>query len=263
MTIRMVVLLACVTFAVLPLLASEPDSVRQTPRGGVVIHANVDSAIVMIDGNRVGLTPLTVDSLTEGVHYVTILHPDVQSWFTGSLRDTLLVRPDTLLVARYDLRHRYFISSEPDGADVYAADSLFGKTPLMLPEMSATLLASLRLRKEGFAEGRPERAAGSPFVLSASLQPEWLPERLNDHALMKLEKGTDNTPLYITGAATILSGTAAAYLKTKADNRYGQYLSTNDPKILSQTRSLDTAAAVALVATQVSVALFAFFLLNE
>jgi hypothetical protein len=201
--------------------------------------------------------------MAEGPHSVTVLHPDIESWFTGSVRDTLLVRADTTLVIRYTLESRYFVSSEPDGAGVYAGDSLIGQTPLVLQEMSASLLASLRLRKEGFAEGHPAHASERPFLLNASLQPEWLPERLHDHALLKLENGPNTTPLYIAGAATVLSGTAAAYLKIQADNRYQRYLATNDPAILSKTRSLDTAAAAALIATQVSVALLAYFLLNE
>jgi hypothetical protein len=264
MTTRVTVLLALAAAALCPsAMALEVDSLHHTPTGRLLIQATVDSAVVLIDGERLGVTPFAIDSLPEGQHRVTVLHPDLESWFTGSITETVVVRSDTTMVIRYDPKSRYFISSEPDGAGVYAGDSLLGTTPIVLQGVGSEELRSLRLRKEGYADGNPVSMSDSPFLLNASLQPEWLPERLHDHALLKFDSGPSTTPLYIAGAATVISGTAAAYLKIRADKRYEQYLSTNDPAILSQTQSLDTAAAVALVATQVSVALLAYFLLNE
>ncbi len=264
MTTRVTVLLGLAAAALCPsAMALEADSVHHIPTGTLLIQATIDSAVVLIDGERAGVTPLTIDSISEGQHRVTVLHPDIESWLTGSVTDTVVVRADTMMVIRYDPQSRYFVSSEPDGAGVYAGDSLIGRTPLVLQDVGSQEVLSLRLRKEGYAEGNPVSVSDSPFLLNTSLQPEWLPERLHDHALLKLDTGPSTTPLYIAGAATVISGTAAAYLKIRADRRYEQYLSTNDPAILSQTQSLDTAAAVALIATQVSVALLAYFLLNE
>jgi hypothetical protein len=69
--------------------------------------------------------------------------------------------------------------------------------------------------------------------------------------------------LYISGATTIIAGAASAYFKVKADNTYSQYVRSGDPNQLSEVNRLDTAAGIALVATQISLGLFAYFMLSE
>jgi len=70
-------------------------------------------------------------------------------------------------------------------------------------------------------------------------------------------------PIYLTGAATVLAGAAAAYLKIQADKRNTEYLQNPTPSLRSETQRLDTASALCLTASQVGFGLLAYFLLTE
>ena len=69
--------------------------------------------------------------------------------------------------------------------------------------------------------------------------------------------------LYLSGGAAVLSGVAAAYFKIRADNRYNDFLVSNDALLRSESKNLDTTAALFLVATQVGLALFIYYLMSE
>lgn len=69
--------------------------------------------------------------------------------------------------------------------------------------------------------------------------------------------------LYLTGATAIISGATAAYFKIKADDRYQAYQLRGEQALLSETNRLDAVSAVALIATQVSLGLFTYFILSE
>lgn len=69
--------------------------------------------------------------------------------------------------------------------------------------------------------------------------------------------------LYLSGAATVVSGITAAYLKTRANDRQVLYSSTNDPGLLAERNRLDNWSAVALVVTEIAFGLFTYFLLSE
>jgi hypothetical protein len=224
---------------------------------GVIIEANIDSAVVVIDSAVVGTTPARIDSLRPGVHHIIILDPDIAAWPGEGMRDSIIVRPDTVLTYRYDLRKRYFVTSDPGGADVFFRDSLYGKTPLFLPSVSRDWLSLVRIRKEGYPEVHPVRTGSG--ILTARFREEWEPESSTEPLMSE----QSSAPLYLSGAATIISGTAAAYFKIKADNRYQQYLATNNPAFLSETHSIDSGAAVAIVLTQISVIMLVYFLLKE
>jgi hypothetical protein len=70
-------------------------------------------------------------------------------------------------------------------------------------------------------------------------------------------------PLFVTGGTALISGIAAASWKVRADEVYAAYRTTPDPSARERTRRLDTSAAVALAAMQVSIGLFMYFLLSE
>ncbi len=228
-------------------------------RHGVILEANVDSAVVVVDGTMVGFAPVRLDSLVPGIHHVAILDPDVATWPGESIRDSIIVRADTLLTYRYELRKRFFVTSDPGGAEVFVNDSLYGRTPLLLPYINKDGLAFMRVRKEGYEEIKPIPEASG--ILTARFREEWQPEHNAEFPLLVPEQSS--TPLYLAGASTVLSGAAAAYLKIKADNRYQQFLATKNPALLSETHSIDRSAAVAIVVTQLSVVLFVYFLLKE
>lgn len=243
-------------------LAGEPpqDSTTTQPLASLSIQSIPDSAHVMLDGHGIGTTPLTCDSITPGTHILLLQHPDVESWLTDPTVDTVKLEPGENKTLRYTLRSRYLITSSPFAADVVVGDSSIGTTPLVTSmELNQR---SIMLRRPGY-EPSTFRISDDHNV-SISLKKLWDKEGVDETYFKELNgRGEKPISLYIAGAATVVSGVAAAYFKVKADGRYQQYLNTGDRALLSQTNDLDTAAGIAIAATQVGLGLFTYFLFSQ
>jgi hypothetical protein len=239
-------------------------TVSNNTKTPVTIRTDVDSALVIIDSVQVGLTPLTIDTLSRGIHSITLHHPDLENWLTGSISDSFVVVNGESITLRYSFTRRFLVTSNPFGADVFLSDSLIGTTPLILNTNALITPSTLRLQKSGFEPSVVEMSENKRSVLAANLKKIWQ-SGANEESIFREPhtKGSSNVRLYLTGATTILSGVAAAYFKVKADDRYSSYIQGRDPILLDETNRLDTAAAVALVATQVSFVLFTYFILSD
>ena len=64
------------------------------------------------------------------------------------------------------------------------------------------------------------------------------------------------------GSAVAL-GTAAAYFKIKADNRYKKYIETRDRKYLDETDKLDLYSGLAFGALQINFGLLIYYFITE
>jgi hypothetical protein len=217
---------------------------------------------VLADGKHIGRTPVSIDSLSPGTHILTLQDPDAESWLTEPIRDTVRILEGEHKVLRYNFSPRYFITSTPFGAQVLVGDSVVGTTPIITsPSIS---LESMTLRKPGYEPTSIHLADYEGGVVSIPLKKVWQNDENGESYFKDYDgRGPKSAGLYITGAATVLTGVAAAYLKIKADDRYQQYLGTNNSSLLSQTNRLDTAAAIAIVATQIGLGLFTYFLFTQ
>lgn len=240
--------------------AQTVDTIRTT----LTITSNIDSAWVFIDTVLVGRTPFTSDTLTAGLYRIRVLHPDIEDWLTGGIEDTLFLDAGQHRDVHYELNAAVIIHSVPFGADVLVGDSVVGQTPFLLTLDSVASAETVTLQKAGFEPASVAILNGGRHALSIDLKRLWEKDLVPD-PIFKDGGGTkdDNIRLYVAGAATVLSGAAAASFKIRADNRYAMYQKTGDPSLLSETRRLDTAAAVALVATQLGLGLFTYFILSE
>ncbi len=212
-----------------------------------------------MDGAFVGFAPITIDSIVPGIHILSVQYPDAESWSTESDSDSLNLTAGEHKTLRYTLHRRYTITSSPFGAEVVLGDSVIGTTPMMAaPELAEQ---SLVLRKPGYESSSIQLSGNS--IVSVPLKSIWQNDA-NGDSYFKDPDGTGkkHIGLYVSGAATIISGVAAAYLKTRADNSYQRYLSTGERHLLSDTRHLDTAAGIAIVATQIGLGLFTYFILT-
>jgi hypothetical protein len=250
-TIALVLLLAAQA------AATPPDSLR----GVLVVTADVESAVVSVNGLPAGQTPLIIGDLPPGPYAVDISCPSSESWFLAGTRDTVqLVAGDTTRVSAH-LQHHFQVMTEPAGLPVYAGDSLAGVTPLLLPSGSDQVLREMTLRPPGASPVLllPPRGTG---LLRLTL-PLSLPEP--GGRVLNIAERERGIPLQLvaTGGAALLSGVAAATWKVRADGVYAEYRLNRDPAARERTRRLDTSAAVALVAMQVSLGLFVYFLLSE
>jgi hypothetical protein len=244
---------------------SNADSLVGIHSQPVTILSNIDSSIVIIDGERVGVTPLTLEKLTLGPHRLTLQNPDINSWLASGVTDTFRVMPGVPLTLRYKIEPRYIITSSPFDAEVVIGDSVIGKTPLAVnSEFLSYQSKSPSIRKLGYEPATLDLSSSRRGILSVSLKQIW--QNDNDHeGIFRPNNGASSHTLRLTlsAASTVLSGAAAAYFKIKADDRYQSYRDTGDPALLSQTHRLDTGAGIALLAAQISLGLFTYFVLSN
>ncbi len=245
--------------------ASGTDSSHSSVRTGLTILTNIDSALVTVDGVRAGFTPLTIDSLGTGKHFLRLQQPDLLNWFATDITDTIQSPPPgESRILHYTFERRAFIISQPFGALVYLGDSLCGTTPLLMARERAPGRSMISVRKAGYDTVTADLMKADRGVISLLLSPQWQRESSNGLVLDESESSSSKSfRLYVTGASAVLSGIAAAYLKVKADDRFLDYTNTGDPSLLSQTHRLDTASGIALGITQVCFGIFTYFLLSE
>jgi hypothetical protein len=244
---------------------SGSDSSHSSVHPGLTIQANIDSALVTVDGVRVGFTPLTVDSLGAGKHILRLQQPDLLNWFATDITDTIQSPPaGESRILHYTFDRRAFIISQPFGAEVYLGDSLCGTTPLLMARQQLPTHPIISVRKVGYDTVTADLMNANRGVISLLLSPRWQRETGNGLVLDESESSSSKSfRLYVTGASAVLSGIAAAYLKVKADDRFLDYTNTGDPSLLAQTHRLDTASGIALGITQVCFGIFTYFLLSE
>ena len=241
------------------------DSLEDRHSPAITILSNIDSCLVIVDGERTGVTPLTLEHLARGQHRLTLYHPDISNWLAGSISDTFRVTPGVPLTLRYRLEPRYFIATSPFDAEVVIGDSVVGKTPVALgSEFFSNELKPPLVRKSGYEPVPLDLSNARRGILAVNLKRTWQNDA-DQNGIFRQNNGQSSHTLRLTlsAASTVLSGAAAAYLKIKADKRYQAYGDTGDPELLSQTRRLDRGAAIALLATQISLALFTYFVLSN
>jgi hypothetical protein len=227
----------------------------------LIVTADIESAFVAVDGRPAGRTPVVMDAMPPGRCIVEVTSPSPESWYLTGIRDTVtLAAGDTARVAAR-LQNHVQLLTDPAGIPVYAGDSLAGFTPLLLPGGESLVLQEMTLRPPGASPVRLLHARGAG-VLQISLQ---LPLPAPESRVMSISDQERGIPLrlLVTGGTALLSGVAAAAWKVRADEVYGGYRLSRDPAAREQTRRLDTSAAVALAAMQVSLGLFVYFLLSE
>jgi hypothetical protein len=241
--------------------ASETDSTDiAPPHHTLTIQSTPESAYVLVDGKHVGYTPISLDSLGPGTHILTLQHPDIENWLTEPTTDTVRIAEGEHKTLRYNLSTHYFITSTPFGAEVVLGDSIIGITPCLtsMDIGEQTLL----LRKPGYEPSTVHTYGAS--TIATPLTKLSLNDGNAETYFKESDEGSHKTlALYGAGAATVLSGVVAAYLKIKADNRYEQYLLTGESRDLSQTRLLDTSAGIAIIVTQVGLGLFTYILFSK
>lgn len=249
------------------MLATAVQTFAQTPAdttatgtsaAAVKIDSDPPGAIVWLDGDSVGITPLTLNSVQPGRHHLRLLAPDLANWLNDPVDDTIEVATSGVRSLRYQLPSRALILTSPPEAQVFVNDTLVGTTPIVLEKTPSRFT----LRKPGYADTTLDGTQTGRGRVSVRLQRTWT--QSEEASIFKdSEERTSPLRLYLTGATTVIAGAVSAYYKVKADNLYSRYAQTGDPAQLAEVNRLDTAAGVALALTQVSLGLFTYFLLSE
>lgn len=179
--------------------------------------------------------------------------------------------PDSTLVGA---PARLVISADVDSSTVFIDGVNAGVTPFALDTVSAgihMLVVVSRNPGSWFAKVDSLAVVLAPgetrhlkfsVVSPLRLEPAVLPAV---SPLLQSNSGKNGRTiaLYTSGGVAVVAGIAAAYFKITADHRNEAYLTSGDPALLDERRRLDTAAGIALAATQIGFAVFSYLLLAE
>ncbi len=270
MTLRAAVLLSSLTTIITYTATGEipaqagPDSGSVTGLCRLLVTSGSDTTCVVVDSIIAGQTPLLLDSLSPGLHTLRVFRQEDAGWPGGAAADTIVLTGGESREVDLPLPRAWWIRTRPFGAQVYAGDSLLGTTPfLVMPDLPSNRLPII-LRKQGFDSVLIAPRGGTAGSMVFNLKPVWGSDWSGDSLFAVAGAGNSKmTRAYVTGALTILAGTAAAYFKIRADDRYQSYVQTGNPSFLSETHRFDTAAGVFLGLTQVGIAVFMYLLFSD
>jgi hypothetical protein len=226
----------------------------------LTIAADIDGALVVMDGAVAGRTPLTMNDVAPGMHQIRVLHPDLESWVSPVITDSIQVADGEVRNLNYRFSRSMFVMTQPSGAEVLLGNSIAGTTPLVIEARNGDSL--MQVRMHGFRTVAIDPTQAERGVIRIQL----------DRSMTGIEEGTDvvattegrsSLPLFLSGASSIIAGGFSAYFKVQADRVYNEYLLTGDPVKLAETRKLDSVAGIALGASQVYFALFSYLLLSQ
>jgi hypothetical protein len=264
MSARVPIMAALLCLSTLAFAREEPqDSARGVP-ATLRIRTNVDSAYVHLDGIRIGRTPLAIDTVQAGVHFLRILPPDSASWLFDGISDTLHLRAGERKELAYVLSYRLLINSLPSGASVYCRDSALGTTPLLLKLEQALRSPTLVIRKAGYEEVTLSTSA----VRGGSVIVPLVQAQGSAGNLVRALKGDEGAhrswlPVYVSGGGALLAGGLAAAWKIAAEEKDIAYRASGDPSLARQRNHLDRASALATAAMEICVVYFIYRLLSE
>jgi len=227
----------------------------------LTVESEPPGARIYIDSAFVGVTPLSLDSLG-GTTVLQILGGDPESWLSGLKLDTLELGPGQDTTVVYHLNSRFYLNTVPSGASLFVNDSLAGTTPLVFADTLLHKSSMLALRKDGYQEAHlgPEALQSGSLILPLTLLPGATglqrpsPLSVPDHNHLRL---------HLSGYSTLLFGLMTAYLKSRADDANDAFLRTQDPAYLARRDRLDHQAAYSIIATEIALGLFIYFLLLE
>ncbi len=241
-----------------PAQAITPDSLHAV----LLINTSPESAWVLLDTAVAGRTPCSLTVPAPARYHIRIQSPDVTNWLSGSIDDTLEVRPGQTVRRTFVLETWTLVVTSPMGADILARDSLLGTTPFIVKPGMFSPETPLTFRLAGYAPATATLSLAENGILRIPLERSSEQEVTFDQNAAA-GAGPSHLRLYLTGGGAILAGAAAAYFKVKADDANNEFLATGDPAFSSDRDRFDTTSGVFLAVTQISLGLFLAFLMSE
>ena len=207
------------------------------------VTSNAPGASIWVDGSWLGHVGQSPFSVPVGTRNVVVRPLGEEVWSVDPLRFTL--EPDTGRVALdAQFAYHYHIQSIPSGASVFLGQQNLGATPIV--HRSAAPVEEdflLEMKRYDAARIRPGQDIWNP--VSITMTPVMDPvEGLPDNYAM--EKARPNWTNLAAAALAFSAGVLAIHYRTKADNRYQDYLQTGSPSLRADIRRLDVQSGVAL-----------------
>jgi len=212
------------------------------------IRTDLSTSLIYLNHKLVGHGNASLE-VEKGKYDITIMGYK-NEWGSNVINDSVVISDCGITKKlNYSLTNQVYLDSSPQDAQVYAADSLIGFTPLFLPEKYKTL----KLEKTDY-ESREISLADITKNEPVSL--EFLGEEDDGHfynkAIFK----------FLIGGIIAL-GASTVYFKLKADNAYDDYKSSNDQSYLDKTHKYDTLSGISFGILQVNFGILIYYFLTE
>ena len=242
----------------LPLCVMAQESADTSQVGFVTVRSLPSGAHVFVDSVFSGVTPLERLQLPAGDHELRVFYPSPFDWNAFVQQKSLRLEGGVEIESSFEFGSLLTFHSVPSGATVLFEGSELGRTPLFY-RSNAAMRGSITISKENYQSVTfmiPDR----PSIVR--LDP------LGDlHLPLTVEYPSAAPPrtwMTISSAAgMVVSGVAAAYFKDRANRRFEQYSTTNDPSFLSSTRRYDRLSLISLIVTQATFAILIYSLLSD
>lgn len=271
---KIIFIIACIGFVLFSpensLSASTSDkpfensgqSARQTAAGlaRLSVHSNIPAVRVYLDTVFIGITPLENVMIEEGRHIARFVRPDDRSWYHDVIIETLMVSGSDSIHRMITFPTVYRFTSEPYGATGYYHDTLIGETPFHIRLTKSE--GNIILSKDGF-ESFIVPIVETTTHISSTMQPLKGINLDLTNSYLAYQKEESNFPVYVTLSATIATGIASAYFKTRADQYYTDYRQTNDQANLNNVRTFDAVSGILMVSCEVSLFVLSYLLLTR
>ena len=210
----------------------------------LTIRSDIENVNYFIDDTLSGKGDELETNISKGVHKIVALE-DNNRWNAKSFSDTIYVKDCNGISLQYTFNNEVLLNTTPQDAYVYSGDSLLGYTPLLISNLSG----NLRLEKPGF-ESR--EISSDAFGKNEPIKMKFIDEpeegQFYDTDLFKI----------LTGSMIVL-GATTAYFKLKADNKFDDYQTTGDKKLLDQTHKFDLISGITFGALQINFAAIIYF----
>lgn len=242
----------------LPLCLMAQESADTSQVGFVTVRSLPSGAHVFIDSVFSGVTPLERHRLPAGDHELSVFYPSPFDWSAFVQQKSLRLEAGAEIESSFEFGRLLTFHSVPSGATVLFEGSELGRTPLFYRSNGA-MGGSITISKENYQSvtfaipDRPSIVRLDPLGDGHLPPTVEYPSAAPPHKWMTIS----------SAAGMVVSGVAAAYFKDRANRRFEQYSTTNDPSLLSSTRRYDRLSLISLIVTQATFAILIYSLLSD
>lgn len=209
----------------------------QECRSYLEIETNRDSSLIFLNDKLMGYGKIRTE-VELGKYFITVKEK-LTRWNEHEINDSVTIKLcDKEYLISYNLFDKLFLDTKPQDASVYIYDSLMANTPNFV---SVNQFHTVSLRKNGFSKSINSSELSSYNTIPLEIPLHEKNEVFSESDWFKI----------LVGSATIL-GSATAYFKIKADNRYDEYLNSRDQKILDDVNRFDLYGGIAFSLLQVN-----------
>lgn len=224
-------------FIILSIILSVSTMIAQDCKSILEVETNRDSSLIFIDNQLVGYGKIRKE-VTPGKYHITVKE-NIYRWNEHEINDSVNIKLcDKEYLISYNLFNKLFIDSNPQDASIYIYDSLMARTPNFV---NVNEFQTVSLRKNGLSKSILSKELSAYNTIPLEIPFTEKNEIFSESDWFKV----------LVGTATVF-GAASAYFKIKADNRYDEYLKSNDPNKLSEVNRLDLYSGIAFGLLQIN-----------